>query len=107
MGRKIKLLNYEFEFKHENGLVIISYKDTTTRFNESYNAFSSERNEAVTPYRPRFNAEYAADALPEDVYMSLLDSNNLYHLKDWLNDCFEAVAINIYMEDYHNEKEDN
>lgn len=92
--QSIQLLVYKFSLVLTNeNRVIFCYIDTTQPAGNVYE-IKNERLCAVTSYKPAFNAEYALEDLPDELFDAL---HGLYYeqLMNWLIDAYTQLIIRI------------
>ena len=109
MNRRITLSSYTFifsKFRSKEGetLAQLEYYDHT-QSNALHVTVKRENVEKdVLPYKPIFNAEYAIEDLPEEVFDDLYDKKLLTSLLDWLVTNYSQLA---FMEVINNAEENN
>lgn len=109
MNRRITLSSYTFifsNFRSKDGerLAQLEYYDHTQSNASHITVKREDIVQDVLPYKPAFNAEYAIEELPEEVYDDLLDKKFLSSLKDWLTTNYSQL---VFMEVMNNEEENN
>ena len=109
MNRRITLLNYTFiftSFKSEEGqrLCQLEYFDNAQHNSVHVSIKREDIENDVLPFKADFNAEYALEELPEDVWDKLHESKLLSMFKDWLRTNYQQLAL---MEVINNAEENN
>lgn len=111
MRNGLYLMNYHFTFSKtsEEGrdVVKFSYYDITESDSVSHLIKSEDVKRSVLPYNPAFNAEYAMEDMPEELFDDLRVTGCKQLLYDWLKEQYATLQYMESMKGETNEKEDN
>lgn len=112
MRNGIYLINYHFTFSktREEGRDVVKfyYHDITEAGTPAHLIKSEDVKRAVLPYKPVFNAEYAMEDMPEELFDDLRATGCKQLLFDWLKEQYITLQfIESTKGETENEKEDN
>lgn len=102
MRNGIYLMNYHFTFSKtsEEGRDVVKfyYYDTTEPDRVQHLIKSEDIKRTVLPYKPAFNAEYAMEDMPEELFDDLRATGCKQLLYDWLKEQYATLQFMEIME---------